>query len=179
MWQYIEDGGSIMLILLMMNVLGVALILWKMFVIFSKRQSPDEVTASLFQKMHDKYPVASKQNDHALILEWLKDEVKTYVHSLESGLNTIKIIASIAPLLGLLGTVIGILSSFQVIALKGLEDPTLFAGGISQALVTTVGGLIVAIPHFVFYNYLVSLLDDLEIKLEKKLNEKFWQKSAN
>ena len=91
------------------------------------------------------------------------------VHRMESGLNTIKIIASIAPLLGLLGTVIGILSAFRVIADAGLSNPSLFAGGIAMALLTTVGGLIVAIPHFVGYNYLVSALDNYEIELEKRL----------
>jgi biopolymer transport protein ExbB len=108
----------------------------------------------------------------------LKDEVQNKVHNLESGLTTIKIIASVAPLLGLLGTVIGILSAFQVISEQGLANPSMFAGGISMALLTTVGGLIVAIPHFVGYNYLTGLLDDLEIRLEKNaIREVFGRKS--
>lgn len=80
-----------------------------------------------------------------------------------------QIIASITPLLGLLGTVLGILSSFSIISQKGLDNPNLFAEGISLALITTFGGLIVAIPHFVGHNYLKSYLDQSERKLEKSI----------
>lgn len=82
------------------------------------------------------------------------------------GLNTVKIIAIISPLLGLLGTVIGILMAFTTISEQGLSDPSAFAGGISVALITTVGGLIVAIPHNIGYNYLIQLVDSIEITLE-------------
>ena len=111
-----------------------------------------------------------------MALNILKDEVQITVHRLESGLNTIKIIASIAPLLGLLGTVIGILSAFRVISDSGLSNPSLFAGGIAMALLTTVAGLIVAIPHFVGYNYLVGALDDFEIHLEKQVVKEVYGK---
>ena len=81
---------------------------------------------------------------------------------LENGLNTIKIIAAISPLLGLLGTVIGVLMSFSQMAKGGMGDPSSFANGISLALITTVGGLIVAIPHYIGHNYLLGNLDELE-----------------
>ena len=83
------------------------------------------------------------------------------VNGIESGLNTIKIIASLSPLIGLLGTVIGILNSFDSISHLGLGDPTVFSSGISIALITTVAGLIVAIPHYIGYNYFIGSLDKI------------------
>lgn len=100
-------------------------------------------------------------------LELVKDAISQRVHELEFGMNTIKVIATTAPLLGLLGTVIGIYEAFQVISAKGLSDPGQFAEGISYALITTIVGLIVAIPHYVAHNYLSGELDSLEIKLEQ------------
>ena len=91
------------------------------------------------------------------------------VKKLEFGLNTVKIIASLSPLIGLLGTVIGILNSFDSISHLGLGDPTVFSSGISIALITTVAGLIVAIPHYIGYNYFVGSLDNLEVQLEKQI----------
>ena len=89
--------------------------------------------------------------------------------TLEKGLNTVKIIASISPLLGLLGTVIGVLVAFRVMSQTGLNNPASFAQGISMALITTVGGMIVAIPHYIGHNYLIGMVDQFETNLEKEL----------
>ena len=174
-FDYIQQGGPVMFLLLILNIVGFALLFWKAFSIIGAKknfgQTKDELQARL-----GSIKQSVTQPDSVVVV--IKDEVQLFVHSLESGLNTIKIIASIAPLLGLLGTVIGILSAFKVISDVGLSNPSLFAGGISTALLTTVGGLIVAIPHFVGYNYLVGALDDLEIRLEKEVLKDFYgQKS--
>jgi len=108
---------------------------------------------------------------HAII-EVAKQEVANYINDIEAGLNTVKIIASISPLLGLLGTVLGVLGAFKVMASQGTGDPSLFASGISVALITTVGGMIVAIPHFIGHNYLLGQLDSIESKVEKDLMTK-------
>jgi biopolymer transport protein ExbB len=99
----------------------------------------------------------------------VEKNVASYVANLEKGLNTVKIIASVAPLMGLLGTVIGVLEAFEAIGKSGLGDPSVFASGISLALITTIAGLLVAIPHYIGYNYLVGALDTLEIELEKDI----------
>jgi len=163
LFEYINQGGSIMYLLLLANIIGFAILLWKIFTILDAKKN----TQALVTEVKSKYEEMGSISDSSMSIQLLKDEVQSKVHSLELGLNTIKIIASVAPLLGLLGTVLGILSAFKVISEQGLSNPSLFAGGISMALVTTVGGLIVAIPHFIGYNYLVGVLDDLEIKLEK------------
>lgn len=165
LFDYVQQGGAIMYLLLAANIIGISLLLWRMVVIWEAKKNLADLSSALVNEFKNSVGTAA---DTSVAIGILKDQVQSRVHGLEFGLNTIKIIASVAPLLGLLGTVIGILSAFQVISEKGMSDPTLFAGGIAMALVTTVGGLIVAIPHFIGYNYLVGLLDDLEIELEKK-----------
>ena len=91
---------------------------------------------------------------------------------LEYGLNTIKIISTISPLLGLLGTVIGVLHSFDSISKLGLGDPSVFSSVISIALITTIAGMIVAIPHYIAYNYFVGALDHIENSVEAEVLKK-------
>lgn len=86
----------------------------------------------------------------------LEEVISKKTSQVQKGLSTIKVLASIAPLLGLLGTVTGMIATFQSITLFGTGDPKLMAGGISQALITTVLGLIAAIPLILIYNYLSS-----------------------
>lgn len=162
--DYIHQGGPIMYLLLVLNILGVSIIIWKLMIIFSFKKKLTE-NIDLVEARIKGMNAAKVENS----LEIVRSEINFHVKKLESGLNTIKVIASVSPLLGLLGTVIGILAAFQVIAAKGLNDPSLFAGGISMALITTVGGLIVAIPHLVGHNYLTSTLDQIEDELEKNL----------
>ncbi len=97
----------------------------------------------------------------------LDEAVLREIPRLEWGLTTIKILAAVAPLLGLLGTVVGMIETFQSITLFGTGDPQLMAGGISQALVTTALGLVVAIPLLFLHNvaaaksrYLVNIMEE-------------------
>jgi biopolymer transport protein ExbB len=83
----------------------------------------------------------------------LDDAILREVPKLESGLNLVKVIAAVAPLLGLLGTVIGMINTFQAITLFGTGDPQIMASGISEALVTTVLGLIAAIPLLLLHAF--------------------------
>lgn len=172
LFEYIQQGGPIMYLLLLLNIIGFALLLWKIFSLIDARKHFTNNVETL--KANLKSVIG--MDDSNVGISILKDEVHMNVHRLEVGLNTIKIIASIAPLLGLLGTVLGILSAFKVISDAGLSNPSLFAGGIAMALLTTVGGLIVAIPHFVGYNYIVGALDDYEIQLEKELVKQIYGK---
>lgn len=171
-FDYIQQGGFIMYLLLFLNIIGFALLFWKTFLVLDARKG----FSATLEELKGRLKSLVSLDDSAIALNILKDEVQLTVHKLEMGLNTIKIIASIAPLLGLLGTVVGILSAFKVISDVGLSNPTMFAGGISTALLTTVGGLIVAIPHLIGYNYLVSALDDYEIQLEKELVKEIYGK---
>jgi len=160
---YINRGGIIVYILIAMNVIGFTIMLWKSFVLFMANSNINQIALDIISslKLTKEYEIAQIQSTVAL-----------KVKKLEFGLNTVKLIASISPLLGLLGTVIGILNSFDSISHLGLGDPTVFSGGISIALITTVAGLLVAIPHYIGYNYFMGALDSMEIKLEKIILDK-------
>ncbi len=169
--HYIEQGGAIMYILLFLNIVGFTTMLIKFTEFFLARrrvaQSVDAICAELPE-------TASAEAKHLLAQEFLADRMTGH----ERGLSTVRIIASIAPLLGLLGTVIGVLSAFDAISKLGLGDPNIFAGGISLALITTVGGLVVAIPHYIGYNYLVSMLDKIEARISVMLGKRIFGSGA-
>ena len=90
------------------------------------------------------------------------------MHDLERFLNTLGTIASISPLLGLLGTVIGMISVFAAITQHGVGDPGALAGGISQAMITTAAGLTVAIFSLVFYRYFRRKVDGIVVVMERE-----------
>ncbi len=85
---------------------------------------------------------------------------------LESGLSWVSLFISVAPMLGFMGTVVGMIDAFDSIQASGDMNPALVAGGIKVALLTTVGGLIVAVILQFFYNYLVSKIDSLVLNME-------------
>ena len=98
----------------------------------------------------------------------IEDAGRHVVHDLERYLGMLGTIAAISPLLGLLGTVTGMIRTFKAITLAGVGNPTAMAGGISEALITTAAGLLVAIPALVAYRYLRGRVDALVIRMEKE-----------
>jgi len=157
--NYIEQGGTIVYILIVLNIIGFTIMLVKFIQIIMTRRYKLALLEEVIEDIKTK-DVPLK--DEHIIVELIKDEMAKRLFIVESGLGTVKIIASISPLLGLLGTVMGVLLAFDAISKSGMNDPSVFAGGISMALVTTVAGLIVAIPHYIGYNYLIGMLDSLE-----------------
>lgn len=162
--DYIHQGGAIMYILVLLNIIGLALIVWKAFEVYHAKKNKDETAQQVGQFLKSQFAEVS---DIQVLIEVAKEDIASRMKQLEKGLGTVKLIATISPLLGLLGTVIGILLSFRVISQEGLSNHSLFAEGISIALLTTVGGLIVAIPHTIGHNYLIGHIDSLEADLEK------------
>ncbi len=163
---YMDKGGVIMYILLGLNILGFTIMIVKFFQYLFAASKGKRIVSEVYHDIQDQ----EKEAQLALSRDILTEKMVGY----EKGLSTVRIIASIAPLLGLLGTVVGVLSAFDAISKSGLGDPTIFASGISLALITTVGGLIVAIPHYVGYNYLVGMLDRIEAKLAKEMSQKIY-----
>jgi len=111
--------------------------------------------------------LTNRDRGRAIMMERVEDTGRHVVHELERFLNSLGTIASISPLLGLLGTVAGIINAFKAVMLGGMGDPRLLAGGISEALVTTAGGLAVAIPSFIAYRYLRGKVERIVIEMEK------------
>lgn len=151
--DYIDKGGIIVYILIALNAIGFTIILWKFFTLPRKNAMINRIKSKI------------DLNSNSTIFSQIEYEVK----KLESGLTLIKNIATIAPLLGLLGTVIGVYKSFEAITKSGLGDPTIFSNGIAIALITTIAGLIVAIPHQIAYNHFISMLDAIELKAKKEI----------
>jgi len=102
------------------------------------------------------------------IKESVEDTGRHVVHELERFLNTLGTIAGISPLLGLLGTVIGMIKVFSAIIVYGVGNANELAGGISQALITTAAGLTVAIPSYFFYRYFKGRVDEYVISMEEE-----------
>ncbi len=153
---YIEQGGIIMYILLVLNIIGFTIMIFKFLQFYFIKK--DKIVSDILNNL--------EISDLTIAKNYILQKILYF----EWGLSTVKTIASIAPLLGLLGTVIGVLNAFEAISKQGLADPTIFAGGISLALITTIGGLIVAIPHYIGYNYLIKMLDKLEIDLNQQIS---------
>jgi len=151
--EYIDKGGIIVYILIFLNIIGFTIIIWKFLTIPRKK--------AMIKRIESRIDQSNPKT--------LEIQIEYEVKRLESGLTIIKNIASIAPLLGLLGTVYGVYKAFEQITQKGLGDPTVFSGGISIALITTIAGLIVAIPHHIAYNHFISMIDSIELRAKKEL----------
>ena len=109
----------------------------------------------------------NRQRSKEEIKEAILDQGRQEARTLERGLVILETVAGIAPLLGLLGTVIGMIKVFRVITQEGLGQTQSLSGGISEALFTTVVGLSIAIPALVAYNYFSHKVEDLVLEIEK------------
>jgi biopolymer transport protein ExbB len=103
-----------------------------------------------------------------LIRESIEETGRHVVHEMERFMNTLGTISVITPLLGLLGTVIGMIRVFTAITVVGVGDPGQLAGGISEALITTAAGLTIAIPSLIFHRYLRRKIEDLVVSMEQE-----------
>jgi biopolymer transport protein ExbB len=155
-----EDGGPIGYVIIGIGGLGLLLCLWKAFTLYTaggriSRQMTNE-SADRANPLGRVLAVFSDDPEADIeTLELRLDEaILRETAPLETGLSMIKVLYIVAPLLGLLGTVVGMIATFQMITLYGTGDPRMMAGGISTALVTTVLGLIVAIPLTLLHSFL-------------------------
>jgi biopolymer transport protein ExbB len=100
--------------------------------------------------------------------ECIEETGRRVVHDLERYLNALGTIAAVSPLLGLLGTVFGMIDIFASLLVHGAGNPGVLAGGISEALITTAAGLTIAIPSLVFHRYFERLVDDYVVVMEEE-----------
>ena len=173
-FQRIADGGFVGYVIILLGLGGVALASERIYVLRNTLDSirEQENSADILQNnLLGSLLQTAKENMNESLdsLELILDEkIQSITPTIEIRVKAIKLIATVAPLLGLLGTVIGMIETFQAITLFGTGDPKLMAGGISQALVTTMLGLIVAAPllfmHSYAENYSKSIISFLEEK---------------
>jgi len=110
----------------------------------------------------------NRERPRQVIKEAVEDTGRHVIHDMERFLNTLGTIAGISPLLGLLGTVIGMIKVFSAIMISGVGDANVLAGGISEALITTAAGLTVAIPSYFFYRFFRGMVSEYVISMEEK-----------
>ena len=115
--------------------------------------------------------IENRQLNREDLREAMEDAARIEIARLERRLVVLATIAQIAPLIGFLGTVAGMISTFKVMQATMQSAPGQLAGGVWQALLTTAGGLVVAIPAYVGYNYLVSRMQSIVLDMEKAANE--------
>lgn len=189
--QYINDGGPpIMWTLVGLFVIGLAITLWRLIVIFLAMIN----TKSLYNKVYAALQEGEKGIEKASeICSRTPGPVATIVHAglsrvnrgidhvekavesagsvemafLENGLVWLATIANIAPMIGFFGTIVGMIKAFKDIAAQGDVEPSIVATGISIALITTAGGLLVAIPIQLAYNLCVYLIDRVVVSMEE------------
>ncbi len=111
--------------------------------------------------------LANAHHGRDVMKESIQEAAAHVVHDLERYLNTLGTIAAVAPLLGLLGTVVGMIDVFAEIMVQGTGNASALSGGISKALITTAGGLTVAIPAIVMHRYFVVILDSVVVALDQ------------
>lgn len=196
LWQLFLVGGPIMWPVLLSSVFAFAIILEKFWHLHKIRIDTQSFLTNILDKMkrheikealqvcdNTKSPVAhilkagilKYDRPRARIVEAIEDASLYEVPKLEKNLPMLATIGHIAPLLGLLGTVTGMVRCFQLVQAKATTlhpiSPGDLAGGIWEALLTTVAGLSVAIPTYVAYNYLVSRINNFVLEMEKASTE--------
>lgn len=173
--ERLEQGGTIGLIIIGLGALGLLLTLWRLAYLLRVSRSVRKQLAQV-ESPDPRNPLGRvllavqdfAVGDDDILLLKLDEAVLAELPALERGNGLIKLVAAISPLLGLLGTVTGMILTFQAISLFGTGDPKLMAGGISQALVTTVLGLVVAIPLLFGHSLVAYLAQVLVQRLDEQ-----------
>ncbi len=196
MWEFMQKGGPIMWPILLCSVIAFAIVVERLIRLrreqidtryfmeqISKLLKRNKVMEAIDLCDRTRGPIASILKAGILkhdrprmeVREAIEDASVFEVPKLERNLPVLATVAHIAPLLGLLGTVTGLVEAFQVIESKASAlnpvNPGDLAGGIWEALLTTVFGLCVAIPTFVAYNYLVSRVDEFVLDMERSATD--------
>jgi len=188
-FELVTAGGWLMVPIILCSIVAVAIVGERFWALKQEKVVPSNLVAQVWQ-MHQKQQLDNERlkllrdssplgrilasglinmkHDRDVMKEAIEETGRQVVIELERFLNTLGTIASIAPLLGLLGTVIGMIKVFAAITSQGVGNPTVLAGGISEALITTAAGLSVAIPSLMFYRYFRGRVDMLVIKMEEE-----------
>jgi biopolymer transport protein ExbB len=187
--ELIKAGGFLMWPIMLCSVIALAIIAERFWSLQTQRISPKNLVAQVWQWQKSGQLTAQKiqalragsqlgrilaaglvnrHHERHIMKESIEEMGRHVVHDLGKFLNTLGTIASITPLLGLLGTVIGMIKVFTVITTLGLGDPAVLAEGISVALITTAAGLTVAIPSLMFYRYFQGKIDELVVNMEQE-----------
>jgi len=187
--ELVKAGGWLMLPIIACSVIALAIIVERLWSLQVRRVLPKHLVAQVWRwekinQLNDERltelqassplgsilaaGIANRHQNRNVMKESIEDTGRHIVHELERFLNTLGTIAAITPLLGLLGTVIGMIKVFATITTLGVGNPGALAGGISEALLTTAAGMSVAIPTLMFYRYFRGRVRMLVLKMEQE-----------
>ncbi|MDH4275499.1 MAG: MotA/TolQ/ExbB proton channel family protein [Gammaproteobacteria bacterium] len=188
MLEYIKAGGWMMFPIIVASIIAVAIILERFWSLRRSRIVPKHLLAQIYHlhkrgrldyqaitQLKDASPLGrvlaagltNANHSREVMKEALEETGRHVVHELERYLSTLGSIAAVSPLLGLLGTVYGMISTFTVISSRGVGDPTAVAAGISEALICTATGLTVAIPALLFHRHFQRRIEELVVLMEQ------------
>lgn len=189
MFEILKSGGWVMVPLVLASIVMVGIILERFWSLRRSAVIPAKLGAEVrawarsakierdhLEKLRGNSPlgailaavVAHRQRSREVIREAAEDTGRQVVHRLNKYLNALGTIATISPLMGLLGTVSGLIRMFLVITTAGIGDANALAGGIGEALVATAAGLIVAIIAYLFHRYFRGRVLDLAVDMERE-----------
>lgn len=189
MWELISAGGWLMLPILVSSVIAVAIVIERLWTLRSSKIAPPSLLGQVWRWVKEgkmdaeklktlradsplgevlAAGLANSRHGREIMKESIQEAAGKVIHEMERYLSTLGTIAAITPLLGLLGTVVGMIDVFSAIMTQGAGNTAVLAGGISKALVTTAAGLTVAIPALFFHRFLLRRIDELVIAMEQE-----------
>jgi biopolymer transport protein ExbB len=187
MFEFFRAGGPLMWVILVCSIVALTIVFERFLALRKGKVVPSDLADQVLNMVREKKINAENisiirehsplgfilaaglsnfSKDSDVLRETLEDAGKLTVHRLGRYLNTLGTIASITPLIGLLGTVLGMIKVFTAITANGVGDPTILSGGISEALITTAAGLAVGIPSLMLYRHFKSRVAELTVQLE-------------
>ncbi|MBT5155625.1 MAG: MotA/TolQ/ExbB proton channel family protein [Gammaproteobacteria bacterium] len=189
MFELVQAGGWLMIPILLCSVVAAGISVERLWTLRAEQVAPRDLLAQVWiwirnnqmdssrlREVKTSSPlgqilaagITSHRRGRDVMKESIEEVANQVVHELERYLNTLGTVAAITPLLGLLGTVIGMIKVFTAIQLEGTGNAAVLAGGISEALITTAAGLTVAIPSLFFHRYFQRKVDELVIYMEQE-----------
>ncbi|KXU39510.1 biopolymer transporter ExbB [Ventosimonas gracilis] len=192
MWELIKSGGWLMLPIILCSVAAMAIVAERLWTLRPSRVSPPDLLAEIWKQVRGRQPtaamlktlrassplgqvlaagLANAKHGREVMKECIEEAASSVIHELERYLSALGTVGAIAPLLGLLGTVIGMIEIFSGFMEGGMINAPVLAGGIGKALITTAAGLIVAIPAVFFHRFLTRRVDELVIAMEQDANK--------
>ena len=189
MLELVTAGGWLMVPIVFSSVVVLAICAERLYTLNTNKISPPHLLATVWKQLKaegldvTKLRTLRKSSPLGRILaaglgnasqgrdvmkESIQEAASHVVHDLERYLNTLGTIAAVTPLLGLLGTVMGMIKVFAEIMAQGTGNASVLAGGISEALITTAAGLSVAIPALVMHRYFIGRIDGIVVGLEQE-----------
>jgi biopolymer transport protein ExbB len=188
-WELVKSGGWMMLPIILSSIAAMAIVVERLWTLRASRVTPPHLLGQVWMWIKDKQltsdklkalradsplgeilaaGLANSRHGREIMKECIEEAASRVIHELERYISTLGTIAAMAPLLGLLGTVLGMIDIFSAFTGSNMANASVLAGGIAKALITTAAGLFVAIPALFFHRFLVRRVDELVVGMEQE-----------